>query len=476
MSRPPVSEADTSVRAQGEGLTPAARGVRPIVRLWERFRGLPVWVQVLAWITAWPVPTALYAAAQPQATRRRWWAVTAAAALVWVGAAGASSQRPERTEQAGRSTGSATTTVPAAAPTPESSTATTETNAQPVITTTTAAPTSETSSLPAATGPRPTTMGKPGAATTSTTAQIPLGDPSAVLAGLRVGSEAPRTGYDRDLFVHWVDADGDACDTREEVLIAESRTQVQLDPYGCKVLAGDWYSAYDGRSFTDPSGLDVDHMVPLAEAWDSGAATWDAGRRRAFANDLGHPGALRAVSASSNRSKGDLDPGQWKPTRDAAWCEYANDWVTVKKAWDLTADQNEIDDLRVMLRTCTGVTVTTTPPTTLSPTTTTTPLPVSGDAVTVTMVDCQGEAVTVGNGTAGPADLTGWSIHDEGSNFTYRFPAAHTLAPSASVTIRTGGAAGTTELHWTNSNVWNNTGDRAYLVNAGGEVVSTRSC
>ena len=182
--------------------------------------------------------------------------------------------------------------------------------------------------------------------------EVASDDPASVLAGLRVAPEGARTGYQRELFKHWVDADRDGCDTREEVLIAESRGEAQVDPYGCKVIEGDWFSSYDGLSFTDPAELDIDHMVPLAEAWDSGASAWDPNRRQAFANDLDHPQALRAVSASSNRSKGDLDPGQWKPTRDAAWCEYANDWVTVKKAWDLTADQNEVDDLRVMLRTC----------------------------------------------------------------------------------------------------------------------------
>jgi hypothetical protein len=195
----------------------------------------------------------------------------------------------------------------------------------------------------------------PAAETTSTSTTRPAppsGDPEAVLVGLRVAPEGPRAGYERELFKHWVDADHDGCDTREEVLKAESRSQPQVDPYGCKVVEGDWFSSYDGLTFTDPSELDIDHMVPLAEAWDSGASAWNAARRQAFANDLDHPESLRAVSASSNRSKGDLDPGQWKPTRDAAWCEYANDWVTVKKAWDLTADQNEIDDLRVMLRTC----------------------------------------------------------------------------------------------------------------------------
>jgi hypothetical protein len=271
------------------------------------------------------------------------------------------------------------------------------------------------------------------------------------------------------LFVHWVDADRDSCDTREEVLIVESRSTAQVDRFGCKVLEGDWFSSYDGLTFTDPSELDIDHMVPLAEAWDSGAAGWDATRRQAFANDIDHAEALRAVSASSNRSKSDLDPGQWKPTRDAAWCEYANDWVVVKKAWDLTADQNEVDDLRVMLRTCGGSSPATA-------TTTTTRPAVSGGTVTLTGLDCQGETVTVRNGGSSPADLTGWSIHDEGVKHTYRFPAGYTLAPGASVTIRSGGPAGAGEQAWTNQNVWNNDGDTATLVNAGGGAVSTRSC
>jgi hypothetical protein len=331
---------------------------------------------------------------------------------------------------------------------------------------------------PAPVAPTATTV-KPLLLTTTSTTRPPSGgDPTAVLAGLRVAPEGVRAGYQRELFVHWIDADRDACNTREEVLIAESRTAAQVDPYGCKVVAGDWYSSYDGLTFSDPSELDVDHMVPLAEAWDSGAANWDATRRQAFANDLDHPQALRAVSASANRSKSDLDPGQWKPTRDAAWCEYANDWVTVKKAWDLSADQNEVDDLRVMLRTCSVASpASVTTGTTTAPTTTTTTAgPAGGNAIAVAGVDCQGEAVTVRNGGSSPADLTGWSIHDEGSNHTYRFPAGFTLPPGGSVTVRSGGPAGPGELAWTGQSVWNNTGDTAYLVNAGGALVSSRSC
>lgn len=446
--------------------------------LWERFRNLPRWAQILIWVAAWPVPTVLYASDRPKASRARWWALSGVAALVWVGVAGASSQGSKPAEQAGRTTEptaatttTVTTAVVAGDGTPSVGGATPETT-----TTTAAGPSTTAATGPTATtSPRPTTTTKPTA--TTTTRPSPGGDPTAVLAGLRVAPEGARTGYDRGLFDHWVDDDGDSCDTREEVLIDESRSRAQVDLYGCTVVAGDWFSAYDGLSFSDPAELDIDHVVALAEAWDSGASGWDASRRRAFANDLDRPEALIAVSASSNRSKSDLDPGQWKPTREAAWCQYARDWVTVKKAWDLSADQNEVDDLKVMLRTCNGPsTGAGTPVPTAPSTTTTTAGPPPGGTVTVAALDCQGEAVTVRNGGSAPADLTGWSIHDDGVKHTYRFPAGYTLGPGASVTIRSDGPAGPGELGWTNSPVWNNDGDTAHLLNAGGAVVSTRPC
>jgi hypothetical protein len=66
----------------------------------------------------------------------------------------------------------------------------------------------------------------------------------------------------------------------------------------------------------------IDHVVPLAEAWRSGAAAWNADQRERFANDLVDP-QLIAVSASSNRSKGDQDPAEWKPPRRVTWCLYS---------------------------------------------------------------------------------------------------------------------------------------------------------
>lgn len=158
--------------------------------------------------------------------------------------------------------------------------------------------------------------------------------------------------YHRDRFGSWVDADGDGCDTRAEVLIAESRVRAQVDPAGCRVVAGDWLSAYDGYSTTDPSELEIDHVVPLAEAWRSGAWAWGPARRVAFANDLDEPRALAAVTAAANQAKRDRDPAAWQPSNRDAWCDYADAWVAVKLRWGLTADEAEVQALRSMLAGC----------------------------------------------------------------------------------------------------------------------------
>jgi Protein of unknown function (DUF1524) len=117
------------------------------------------------------------------------------------------------------------------------------------------------------------------------------------------------------------------------------------------VVGGRWSSVYDGRTFTDPSDVDIDHMVPLANAWRSGANEWNDNERGAFANDLDRP-QLFAVSASSNRSKGDQDPSQWKPPNRDHWCKYAEDWIAVKHHWELTVTSDEKATLGDMLGTC----------------------------------------------------------------------------------------------------------------------------
>ncbi|MFF0408341.1 HNH endonuclease family protein [[Kitasatospora] papulosa] len=160
-----------------------------------------------------------------------------------------------------------------------------------------------------------------------------------------------RTGYERSSFKHWVDADKDSCNTRMEVLIAESRIAPTIEA-GCKVTAGSWYSYYDGLTLTAPGGLDIDHMVPLAEAWDSGASQWTPARREAYANDLGSDRSLVAVTARTNRSKADQDPSTWLPPLADARCTYAADWVATKLRWGLTVDQPEADALTTLAESC----------------------------------------------------------------------------------------------------------------------------
>lgn len=170
-----------------------------------------------------------------------------------------------------------------------------------------------------------------------------------MLRSLTVAPERP-AGYDRDLFPHW-DYLGDDCDVRDRVLIVEA-VRGPSTGTSCPVGAGRWFSAFDGVPVRDPSQLDVDHMVPLAEAWGSGARRWSTSVREAFANDLGYAGSLIAVTASSNRSKGDQDPAEWLPPRTAYRCTYVSEWVAVKWRWRLTVDSSEQAALRVLVDAC----------------------------------------------------------------------------------------------------------------------------
>lgn len=173
---------------------------------------------------------------------------------------------------------------------------------------------------------------------------------SVVLAALPTAAERP-AGYDRDAFRHWIDADGDGCDTRREVLITESMTGVTVRP-GCTIVGGEWFSVYDGARTTESSTFDIDHVVALAEAWRSGADRWDADTRLRYANDLGFAGSLIAVSASSNRSKGDRDPSDWLPPRGSYRCDYAIAWIQVKYRWRLAVDSAERVALSGLVRDC----------------------------------------------------------------------------------------------------------------------------
>ena len=173
----------------------------------------------------------------------------------------------------------------------------------------------------------------------------------ALLDALSVAAEQP-SGYDRDLFKHWTDEDGDGCDTRREVLLAEA-VMAPTQASRCSLSDGEWISRYDGLTEQGSgTGFDVDHLVPLAEAWRSGAHGWTADRREQYANDLGYEHSLVAVSARSNRSKGARDPATWLPPHTDQHCWYAAAWVHVKTRWSLTVDTAEADTVAGILSGC----------------------------------------------------------------------------------------------------------------------------
>ncbi|MER5774230.1 DUF1524 domain-containing protein [Streptomyces sp. NPDC002039] len=170
------------------------------------------------------------------------------------------------------------------------------------------------------------------------------------LAALKIDKPGTMAGYSRARFTHWAEQ-GNKCDTREVVLKRDGKDVAQDSE--CRASSGAWKSLYDGLEFNEASKLDIDHMVPLAEGWRSGAADWDAARRKAFANDLTRP-QLLAVSAASNRSKGDQSPDLWQPPDKASWCQYGRAWTTVKSHYELTVTEPEKAMLTTMIDTCAG--------------------------------------------------------------------------------------------------------------------------
>lgn len=313
-------------------------------RLWGRFRSWRTWVQWLVGIIFLPVVLVVFTLTRPPESRNKWWALTAVVAVIWVGAVVTPNTQDKQTRVA--ATADTTTTT-------ERHTTTTRERQ----TTTTLADAPEGGTRSGDGDDVSATVGSDAFNRASATNDLLY-----VLASLAVVPEPQRTGYDRALFPHWDDEDGDRCDTRCEVLSA------QRGPDGF------WLSAWDGYSTNDPSELHVDHVVALAEAWDSGADSWSASKRDEFADYMPN---LLAVSATSNLRKSDKDAAEWFPSRAEANCLWASTVVRVKQQWDLAVDQAEADALGNLLRTCRDyvapTTTTTRPPTTTTrPRTTTT--------------------------------------------------------------------------------------------------------
>jgi hypothetical protein len=184
-----------------------------------------------------------------------------------------------------------------------------------------------------------------------------------MLGMIPVAAESGSSTYDRALFKHWVDANGDCQNTRAEVLIAESKvTPTFTTTRKCAVLKGRWVSAYDGKTWTLASDVDVEHRVALKEAWESGARSWTAAHRNSFANDLGYAASLEAITDNVNSSKGDRDPAQWMPPLASNHCSYAILWVAVKYRWRMTMDTAERTKLNSVLSGTCGTKAVTLPP------------------------------------------------------------------------------------------------------------------
>jgi hypothetical protein len=193
--------------------------------------------------------------------------------------------------------------------------------------------------------------------TTTTGKPVVVGSALALLQTIRVENEY-QVGYVRTLFEHWRDIDGDGCDSRDQVLKRDSISLPQVDPVNCNVVAGDWVSPYDGARWSNPSDIDIDHVVALKEAWDSGAWAWSAAQRKAFANDTSDSRTLLAVTDSVNQSKSDKDPSNWLPPLQSYTCTYLGNWIAVKVRWNLSMDSSEFGRIKNLLQsTCSSLNI-----------------------------------------------------------------------------------------------------------------------
>lgn len=239
-----------------------------------------------------------------------------------------------------RSTSSSTASQESATSSASQAAASTATNV-PATTTTLRQPASGTTTTTTSTS------------TTTTVASSNHGWDEDLLEGLVVSNSSAPVSYDRDDWGSgWSDADGDCMNARHEVLKTESVDQTQVSSSGCTVTGGRWYGAFTGTWVTNPSSLDIDHFVPLANAHASGGWAWSAATKRNYYNDLSDSKHLIAVTASANRSKGARGPESWKPTNTSYWCVYAHSWATIKTRWDLTVTTSELAALTSMLNTC----------------------------------------------------------------------------------------------------------------------------
>lgn len=142
--------------------------------------------------------------------------------------------------------------------------------------------------------------------------------------------------YNREDWGNWIDEDGDGLNTRHEALAEESLIKPVIS--NNKVVSGKWFDKYTGKYFTNPSDLDIDHLVPLKNAYISGASNWSKKKKNRYYNYLKYDNHLIAVSKSANRNKSDKSPVDWLPPNEEYQCEYVREWFKIKTAWGLTIE------------------------------------------------------------------------------------------------------------------------------------------
>ena len=206
---------------------------------------------------------------------------------------------------------------------------------------------------PAETVEAPTVVSTPVPAT-STSTPVPTGAAPAatlVITVAPIPTDIPK--YVRKDWKHWEDHDGDCQDARQEVLIAESLVPVTFETdRKCRVETGRWFGVFTGAYFEDPGDVDVDHMVPLKNAHNSGGWDWSPAMKEEYANNLGDDDHLIAVQDNANQSKGARGPDEWMPPDETYWCQYAQDWAEIKARWKLTMTDPEAESVTEMLGTC----------------------------------------------------------------------------------------------------------------------------
>jgi len=196
----------------------------------------------------------------------------------------------------------------------------------------------------------PATAARPAPTATSSAPPRPGSTPTAaqgalvaMIDALPVSSSTPPAKYVRaDFGAAWADTDRNGCDTRNDVLARDLLdAQTKPDTRGCVVTSGVLHDPYTGTTLTwtkAGGGIDIDHVVPLEQAWAAGAWTWTTERREQFANDLPE---LQATVSSTNRAKGDSPIQTWTPPDPTYLCTYTTRWVQTKTTWQLTVTQDE---------------------------------------------------------------------------------------------------------------------------------------